>query len=463
MKVSLILPPHTFEERYNKKIAKAAGTWPPLGILYIAAILLENGHKVQVLDGSKKDFLTINKELDKFQPDIIGMNVLTFLWNKVKSWTPNLKQRFPNSFIVVGGTHATVAREKCLEECKSIDGVILGEAEFILADLADALEKKKSLSNVKSFIYKEKDKIKINSEHYERLTDLDKLPFPARSLIDIYEYIPAAEQYKKLPVANMITSRGCPYKCTFCGSGNTKAYFRSPQNVLAEFKFLKEKYKVKDIAIWDDTFTLDRQRVLDICKLIRQEKLDIVWSSHSRVNTVDEELLKAMAGAGCWKICYGIESLLQKNLNVIRKGSTVEQNFNAVKWSQKYGIQAEGSFIFGIPGETYEDALQTIALMKKLNPDYMKCFPFTPLPGTESGEKIEEYGTLMSENTDNFTENSVVFTPNSMTKEQLQSLIPKAYKEFYLRPRYLTRYVKNIRSVHDIKRAIKGFSAVTSL
>ena len=155
--------------------------------------------------------------------------------------------------------------------------------------------------------------------------------------------------------------------------------------------------------------------------------------------------------------------MLQKNLNVIRKGSTVEQNFNAVKWSQKYGIQAEGSFIFGIPGETYEDALQTIALMKKLNPDYMKCFPFTPLPGTESGEKIEEYGTLMSENTDNFTENSVVFTPNSMTKEQLQSLIPKAYKEFYLRPRYLTRYVKNIRSVHDIKRAIKGFSAVTSL
>src|SRR3989344_5171134 len=198
MKVSLILPPHTFEERYNKKIAKAAGTWPPLGILYIAAKLLENGHKVQVLDGSKKDFLTINKELDKFQPDIIGMNVLTFLWNKVKSWAPELKQRFPDSFIVIGGTHATVAKEKSLEECQDIDGVILGEAEFILADLADALEKNQPLDNVKSFIYREHGKIKINSEHYERITDLDKIPFPARHLIDIYDYIPAAEQYKKL-------------------------------------------------------------------------------------------------------------------------------------------------------------------------------------------------------------------------------------------------------------------------
>src|SRR3989344_1562073 len=121
MKISLILPPHTFEERYNKKIAKAAGTWPPLGILYIAAILLERGHKVQVLDGSKKDFFTINKELDRFKPDIIGMNVLTFLWNKVKNWAPDFKKRFPDCFIVIGGNHATILRSKCLEESNDID------------------------------------------------------------------------------------------------------------------------------------------------------------------------------------------------------------------------------------------------------------------------------------------------------------------------------------------------------
>lgn len=463
MKISLILPPHTFEERYNKKIAKAAGTWPPLGMLYIAAILLEQGHKVQVLDGSKKDFFMMNKALDSFHPDIIGMNVMTFLWNKVKLWAPQLKQRFPNSFLVIGGSHATVAKQHGLEECPEIDGVILGEAEFILAELANCLEQHTSLSKVKSFIYREHGQIRMNAEHYERLTDLDKIPFPARSLINIREYIPAAEQYQKLPVVNVITSRGCPYKCTFCGSGNTKAYFRSPKNVIEEFSLLIQKYKVKEIAIWDDTFTLDKQRVLDICKLMKQEGMDITWSAHSRVNTVDEELLRAMSKAGCWKICYGIESLLQKNLNIIRKGSTVEQNFKAVRLSQKYGIQAEGSFIFGIPGETYQDALETIRLMKELNPDYMKCFPFTPLPGTESGAKIAEYGSLISEDTDQFTENSVVFTPHTMSPQQLKSLIPKAYKEFYLRPRYVMRYLQNIRSLHDIKRAIRGASAVASL
>ena len=423
MKISLILPPHTFEERYNKDMAKAAGTWPPLGILYIAAILLEKGHKVQVLDGSKKDIATINQELDNFKPDIIGMNVLTFLWNKVKKYSAELKYRFPNSFIVVGGVHATVAKEKCLLESKHIDGVILGEAEFIMPELAECLEKHKSLMGIKSFIYRERGKLRINSDTYERLTDLDRIPFPARQLIDIYDYIPAAEQYQKLPVANVITSRGCPYKCTFCGSGNTKAYFRSPKNVVEEFKLLVNDFKIKEIAIWDDTFTLDRQRVLDICSLIKKEKLNITWSAHARTSTVDQELLNEMAKAGCWKICYGIESLLQKNLNAIRKGTTVEQNFNAVKWTQKAGIQAEASLIFGIPGETYQDALETIKLLKKLNPDYMKCFPFTPLPGTESGQHAKEYGSFVSENTDEFTENSVVFVPNSMNKEQMQDLI----------------------------------------
>ncbi|HLC57314.1 MAG TPA: radical SAM protein [Candidatus Nanoarchaeia archaeon] len=463
MKVSLILPPHTFEERYNKEIAKAAGTWPPLGMLYIAAMLLERGHEVQVLDGSKKDIATISKELGGFKPDLIGMNVMTFLWNKVKQYAEELKYRFPNSFIVIGGVHATFAREKCLQESKDIDGVVLGEAEFILPELADCLAKHKSLMYIKSFIYRKKGKLRINSATYERLTDLDKLPFPARQLIDITTYIPAAEQYRKLPVTNVITSRGCPYKCIFCGSGNTKPYFRSPKNVIEEFKLLVNDFKVKEIAIWDDTFTLDRQRVLEICRLIKEEDLGIIWSAHARANTVDQELLKAMADAGCWKICYGIESLLQKNLNTIKKGTTVEQNFNAVKWTQNAGIKAEASFVFGIPGETYEDALATIRLMKKLNPDYMKCFPFTPLPGTESGRHALEYGTFISSNTDEFTENSVVFVPNSMTKEQLQSIIPRAYKEFYMRPKYIFRYIKNIRSVQDIKKAIRGFSAVRSL
>lgn len=148
---------------------------------------------------------------------------------------------------------------------------------------------------------------------------------------------------------------------------------------------------------------------------------------------------------------------------MLRKGTTIEQNYNAIRWCQKYGIQAEASFIFGIPGETYEDALETIKLMKKLNPSIIKCFPFTPIPGTESEKITSKYGSFDPENTDKISENSVVFIPNTMTKDQVESLIPLAYRRFYMRPRYVLRHLKNIKSFNDIKKAIRGFLAVKSL
>ncbi len=462
MKVALVLPPHTFEDRYNKSIAKAAGVLPPLGLLYIASVVREGGHEVAVLDGSVKDFYEINQRLDEFKPDIIGINVMTFLWDKVKKWLPELKQRFPGVFIIVGGAHPSVIKEGCLRESEHIDGIITGEAEYLMLELANNLENKKPLNEVKGLIYRDNDKIITNVPN-ERISDLDKIPFPARDLIDLNDYVPAPEQYKRLPVTNIITTRGCPYLCTFCATSRTAPKYRSPENVVGEMKELVEKYGIRDIAIWDDTFTLNKKRVLEICRLIIESKLDVIWCAHSRINLVDRELLETMSKAGCWKVFFGAESMIQKNLDTIKKGLKVEEIFNAINLCKKFGIDSECSFMFGIPGETYEDALQTIKLVKQLDPDYAKFFPITPMPGTEFYEEGVKHGTIDGNIESRTTGNYVVYVPNSMKKEEMEKIVPLAYKEFYLRPKYIFKYAKKIRSLDDVKRAWRGASAVLAL
>lgn len=462
MKIALVLPPHSFEERYNKAIAKAAGTFPPLGILYIAAVLEKAGHKVIVLDGSMKDIFEMNDTIYKFEPDIVALNVMTFLWEKVKTWCMDLKARHPNTFIAVGGHHVSQIKEKALWECSSIDAALLGEAEFAMENLANALEQRKPLAGMTGLIVRGDGGIVVGPPA-PRLTNLDEIPFPARHLVNIHDYVPALEQYKRLPVTNMITTRGCPYQCIFCSSGNTKAYFRSPQNVLEEMRVLVNEYKVKDITFWDDTFTLNKKRVLEMMDLIKKESWDLVWCCNSRVNTLDRELLERMADAGCWKIFFGVESMNQKQLNTLKKGVLVPQIHAAIKGCKEFGIESECSFIFGTPGETYQEGLETIREIKKLDPDYVKFFPMTPLPGTEFDRIATETGTIVDQDLSKRTENHMVFVPNSMRPEELQDLLKRAYKEFYFRPAYIAKRVVKLRSMLEVKKAWWGVKAVASL
>ncbi|MBS3144205.1 cobalamin-dependent protein [Candidatus Woesearchaeota archaeon] len=461
MKVFLALPPHSLEERYNKSLAKAAGTLPPLGILYLAAVLKQHGHEVQVCDGSMQDYATMIDRIRTFRPDFIGFSTMAFIWRQTKQMIQNIKRELPHVTIALGGNHATIYKKRCLTECPEADLIMFGECEQTLTEVVHALEKKKSLAGIKGIIYR-KGKQLVQNEDRPLITDLDSLPFPARDLLPIKDYTPAMEQYRRKPVTNVMTSRGCPFQCTFCTSRNTGMRLRSPANVVLELKELVDNYGIREVAFWDDTFTLNQARVRELCRLIKEAKLDIVWSAHSRVNTLTVETAQAMKEAGCWKIFFGVESLVQKNLDTIKKGITVQQAFDAIKITNELGIESECSFMFGIPGETYEEALQTISLIKKLNPTYAKFFQHTFFEGQERAE-LEKVGTLITEDLENVTGNTVTFVPHSMTREQLEGLVPTAYRQFYLRPKYVFNYVKRMRSVEDVKRAMNGFRAVISM
>lgn len=462
IKIYLFTPPHTIIERYDEKIAKAAGNVPPLGILYIASVLRKNGFKVFVSDGSKEDYGAILKKIRKERPDIVGISTMTFLWNRTKQIIDDIKKILPETFIVVGGSHPTVFKKKCLIESPFLDAVVVGEGEYTMLDLAKNLEKR-SFESTKGLIYRRKNKIFENPSR-PLIKNLDSIPFPARNLINIFDYIPAPEEYKKLPMATMMSSRGCPFKCIFCSRlAGSYVRFRSPKSLIDEIKELVEDYKIKEIQFHDDTFTIDRERVIKFSKLIKEEKLDIRWSVNSRVDTVDKKLLKVMEDAGCWKIFFGIESLSQKSLNTLKKGITISQIFNAVKWSKEVGIETETSFMFGVPVNTFSDSIKMIEDIKRLNPDYAIFFLLTPFPGTELYHNVEKYGKLVSNNFDDFTTHKAVFVPYGMTKEELEKLVIVAYKEFYLRFNYILKAMLKIRSLEDIRRYSKALKFILSI
>jgi radical SAM superfamily enzyme YgiQ (UPF0313 family) len=192
-----------------------------------------------------------------------------------------------------------------------------------------------------------------------------------------------------------------------------------------------------------------------LCEKIQEKGFKFAWSANARADCVDREMLDQMARAGCWKLFYGVESLVQKNLDALQKGETVEESFQAIRWTKEAGIEVEASFIFGIPGETYAEGLETIHLALKLNPDYAKFFPLSPYGGKLLNE-VSRYGTLLTDNEGLFSSNNITFIPFTMSREELQKLYNKAYRRFYLRPKTAFRRMKKMGELSELKKSFYG-------
>lgn len=461
IKIILILPAISLEERYNKALAHATGSLPPLGILSIATVLKKAGHSVAVLDGTIQPYNAIMEEINRCGPDIIGISAMTLMWPKVKLLSGELKKRWPGIDIIAGGVHASIIKEKALLEVPDLDAVCWGEGEFAMLEYAENFSKPSPRTAIDGIAFRGEDGSLIIGNDRDPINNLDLLPIPDRSLLPVTKYAGAIDQYQELPVTNMITTRGCPFKCIFClpdllGSGTR---YRSADKVIEEIEYLIDEFGIRDIAFWDDIFTLNKERVFDLCQKIIEKRLGFIWSAQARADCVTPEMLELMARAGCWKLFYGVESLVQKNLDTLKKGETVKQIFDAVKWTKQAGIEAEGSFIFGIPGETFKDGLETIELANKLNLDYAKFYALCPYGRLR--QEIEKYGALCTSDDENFTGGNVVtFVPFTMSKGELQKLLYVAYRKFYLKPKIIYRRLKTIGNPIEIKKTIKGLLTV---
>lgn len=404
---------------------------PCFSLLYLSPYLKEEKNKVFYLEGYFYDIPDILKYIGNKKIEVVCITILTPHWDRVKLIVAQIKKFYPSIFIVVGGWHVKLLQENCLKECKEIDVGVYVDGEFIIKRVIEALKEKRKLDKIKGIIFRKGNKV-IKNLPPPPIKNLDLIHFPDRSLINWKLYIPSPLHHKKFPSTAIFGSRGCPYNCIFCHT-EKNVRMRSAKNIVDEIEECVKKYNLKDFVFYDDIFTLNQKRAEEVCDEIIKRKLKITWRANGRADIVNKRLLRKMRKAGCWLILYGIESGVQKNLDILQKNLTLSQIKEAIKLTKKYGIKTLGTFIFGIPTETLREGLETIKFACTLDLDYANFFFLTPYFGTKLYEMVDRYGKIIKNAKFDLT--SISFIPNTMTEKQLKLLCNFAFKKFYFRLR----------------------------
>jgi radical SAM superfamily enzyme YgiQ (UPF0313 family) len=437
---------------------------PPLGIASLAAVIEKNGFPVEILDANALQ-LSDNDVAERSDgEDVVGITAMTPNINSAIRIVKSIKQRNPKITIILGGSHATILSEEIMNKIPEIDIIVKGEGEETIVELYKGLIKGSNLKKIDGIIYRDHGLIENNSSR-KHIKDLDSLPFLAYHLLPLDKYAFHPPHGQRYPIMAMLTSRGCPYNCIFCSKTifGRDIRYQTPSRIVDEIEYLNTKFHVKEIAFYDDVFTLDKKRVLAFTKELKERKLDILWACESRVNLVTEQLLKEMKKSGCYMIAYGIESGNQMILDNLRKGITLDQIRSTVALTHKLGIQSIGYFMLGSPGDTSQTIRQTIDFAKSLPLDFVQFSIVIPYPGSDLYQLY-----LKSENKNIDWENFVyaslnssnipVFETNTLSKADLQRWNSTAYKEFYFRFSYILSRLGNLRSIRDIQTTINGFS-----
>jgi radical SAM superfamily enzyme YgiQ (UPF0313 family) len=399
-KILFLNPPHKFKfsrpSRWSE-YTKSGTLYYPIWLSYACGYALNEKHDALLIDAIAECLSfneTINKVLE-FNPDLLVVDTSTpSIYNDIK-FVQELKKR-KNIKSVLVGTHSSVFPKEILKKFKQIDFIAVGEYDETISDLANNLDKPQKL---KGIAYRKNKKIILNKLR-SPIENLDNLPFVSeiyKRFLDVKDYRYALARH---PMIQIMTSRGCPNFCTFCCWPQTfmgrKYRARSPENVVDELEYIKKELPmIKEVFIEDDTFSIYRKRVLEICRLIKAKKLKIIWSVNVRAD-LDYDLLKSMKESGCRLLVVGYESGNQEILNNIKKGITLKQAEEFTENAKKLGFKIFGCFMIGLPGDNKETIQQTFNFAKKLNPDMAFFQQAVPFPGTEFYKWVNENNFLIT-------------------------------------------------------------------
>lgn len=456
MKICLINPPW-----FTKKASiwsQIRSTLPPLGLLYLASTLAKEKIDVDIIDLQARP-LTWEKtetKIKSLQYEFYGITSTTPIVNNGYRIADIIKKHHPNTKIVFGGVHVTALPEEALGK-ESVDFVIRGEGEEALLKLL----KGTALETIAGLSYKEKNKI-YHIKPDGIIPDLDSIPFAAFHKVDLRLYKPAFGAYKRLPAINMVATRGCLGKCTFCNSANIPLRKRSAENIFQEMETLSHQYGIREVSFYDDTFTVYHKNIEKLCDLLIKNKIDLTWCCFARTDGVNPVLLKKMKAAGCHQVMFGIETADTEILKNIKKNIDCSKNKKAIDMAKEAGITTRCAFMFGSPGETEKTIDETIRYSIELDPDISLYNITTPYPGTEMFNWAKDNGCLRTENWDDYDLSEPVMNLPTISAEVLKKKYKQAFKAFYLRPQFMVRKLLGITSFKEILTLAKGMGKIFS-
>lgn len=436
--ILLVSPTLDFEVERKKRIAMRIDEKipnqesPPLGIGYLIAVAKRHGLNAGFMDMGAAQFAVedLLEYIGRTGPKLVGFTAYTIQIKSAAFIAKQIKKRYPGLAVCVGGVHATVTPRETLEEFESFDFAVCGEAELLLPELLERLDRGTSLSGVPGVVTRE-------TQDFSRqaIQNLDELPFPAWEDFDLSDY-PGCYPHRTNLELPMTTSRGCPYSCVFCVRAfGQRRRFRSVQSVLGEIERNVEDFGCESICFVDETFMFDLKWCNELFEQMIKRGLNrkITWSCSTRVNNVSPELFSLMRKAGCYYVFFGLESGDDAILKTIKKRITIDQIRKAVRWAKEAGLVCVGSFIIGLPGETGETVNKNIELAKELDL-YSITFPIAvPFPGTELRKMAEnnEYGMrILSNDWDDYGKQYPgVMESDALSIDERRELQRKGYEE----------------------------------
>ena len=455
MKVVLIRPPKILGAIEKSMVQH------PINLLYLSAVLREygEGFEPEVWDFEVERFSEkeVRQRLRKAQPGVVGITSMTCnikTSHQIVSW---VKDEDSEILTVLGGAHGSAIPERTLKEFENFDVVVLGEGERTFLEICERKKQGKSLEGVAGIVWRKREEL-VKEPARALIEDLDWLPNPARDLIDHSLYKGASTPGLDATLhrgTELFTSRGCPERCIFCASHlifGRKVRFRSPEHIFREVDECIEKWGYRHFTIDDDTFTFNSSRLEKICQGFKER--GITWDCDTRVDTVNREMIKMMAEAGCQKIAFGVESGSQRILDLNKKGITIEQVKNAFRWAHEFGIITTAFFMIGShPSETRQELEQSFKLMCELDTELMAVAIAVPYPGTELYQIMKEQGLIIEERWEKFTHlhSFPGWRTEHFTPKQLAGLQIYLFRRFFLRPRFILKTLKKAMSWRGIK------------
>ena len=398
----------------------------PLGLAYLAAVVEEHDIRILECDVDAEARERIVRTIHSERPDIVGATVYTCHVNDAIEIMKAVKEVLPDTTTIAGGPHPTALPDTIVTS-EFVDLVVRGEGEITFRELVDKMAKGEDYRSVEGIAYQENGEMVLTAPR-GLIPDMDLLPQPAWDLmpIDTYKHPTYGHPRMNKPkFINMLATRGCPFRCAFCGAADVwgrRIRMHSPERIANEMRILQDTYGVHTVRFADSTFTVDRKWVLKLCDLLVDIDLDVAWSCNARADTLDEELLVAMRRAKCTSLTMGVESGDDEVLRIARKKQTVEQVREAFRLMKKTGMFSWGFFMIGLPGETPETIEKTIAFAEELDPDQVSVAGFAiPYPGTELYELAsDEMGVVDFPWEDFHHSRKVLYVPKGLTKEQVE-------------------------------------------